>query len=153
MGNVRETLHIEAPPERVWELASDCDRIMEWQTGISEIRDCPGRLDVVGARYSWIYKAFGRKLEGTAETTKVERPRLMEQRLTTPGGGTGTSTVRLEPAGGGTDMTVDFEYELPGGFFGDMADKLFMERAIDSDLRHSNENFKALCEAKAAVHA
>jgi hypothetical protein len=48
---------------------------------------------------------------------------------------------------------MTFDYELPGGFFGDMADKLFMERAIERDLRHSNQNLKALCEAKAAVHA
>ena len=153
MGHVQEAFHIDAPPERVWDLVSDCDRILEVQSGISEIRDCPGRLDVVGARYTWIYKSFGRTLEGQAETTKAEKPRVIEQRLTAPGGGKGTTMFRFEPALGGTDVNMTFDYELPGGFFGDMADKLFMERAIERDLRHSNENLKALCEAKAAVHA
>lgn len=45
------------------------------------------------------------------------------------------------------------DYELPGGFFGDIADRLFMERQIERDVKHSNENFKALCEAKVPAHA
>jgi hypothetical protein len=44
-------------------------------------------------------------------------------------------------------------YELPGGFIGDLAFKLFAERAVERDLRHSNENFKAIVEAEVPVHA
>ncbi|MGH2356885.1 MAG: hypothetical protein ACRDGJ_02595 [Candidatus Limnocylindria bacterium] len=50
-------------------------------------------------------------------------------------------------------MTVELDYELPGGLAGDIADKLFMERAIERRIRHSNENLKALAEAKAGVTA
>jgi hypothetical protein len=44
------------------------------------------------------------------------------------------------------------DYELPGGFFGGIADKLFMERQIERDIKLSNANFKALCEAKVPSH-
>lgn len=44
-------------------------------------------------------------------------------------------------------------YELPAGLFGQLADKLFLEKAMERDLRHSTENFKALVEAKAPVLA
>jgi uncharacterized membrane protein len=153
MGHISESVHVDAPVERVWELAHDCSRLLDWQTGIVEIKDCQGSIDRVGASYTFVYKALGRRLEGHAETTKVDKPRLIEIKLTAPGGGQGTSTARFEPAGGGTDVTFTLDYELPGGFIGDMANKLFMERAIERDIRHGNENLKALCEAKVLVPA
>ena len=35
------------------------------------------------------------------------------------------------------------------GFLGDVADKLFAERAMTRDVHHSGENFKALVEEEA----
>jgi hypothetical protein len=34
-----------------------------------------------------------------------------------------------------------------------VADKLFVERAIERDVKHSVENFKAICEAEVQVPA
>ncbi len=153
MGHIRESIHVDAPIDQVWELGAKCERYPEWQTGIVEVKDCTGPIDHLGAKYTIVYKSMGRRLEATFEVTRAEKPRLMEQKGTVPGGGHGTSVQTLEPAGGGTDLTFTFDYELPGGFVGGMADKLFMERALERDIRHSNENFKALCEVEAKVTA
>lgn len=153
MGHIRESIHVDAPIDQVWELGAKCERYPEWQTGIVEVKDCTGPIDHVGAKYTSVYKAMGRSLEVTTEVTRAEKPRLIEDKLTVPGGGHGTSLLTAEPAGGGTDLTFIFDYELPGGFVGGMADKLFMERAIERDIRHGNENFKALCEAEAKIPA
>jgi uncharacterized membrane protein len=61
--------------------------------------------------------------------------------------------LKLDGAGPGTDISFEMDYELPGGFIGGIAVKLFMERQIERDIKHSNENFKALCEAKVPAHA
>ena len=37
------------------------------------------------------------------------------------------------------------------GFLGDVADKLFAERAMIRDVHHSGENFKSLVEEEAMV--
>ena len=153
MGHIRESIHIDAPIDQVWELGADCKRYPEWQTGTVEVKDCTGPIDHVGATYTVVYKSMGRKLEATFEVTRAEKPRLVEQKGTVPGGGHATATQTLEMADGGTDLTFTMDYELPGGFVGGMADKLFMERALERDIRHSNDNFKALCEAEAKVPA
>jgi uncharacterized membrane protein len=153
MGHIRESIHVDAPIEQVWELGAKCERYPEWQTGLVEVRDCTGPIDHVGAKYTIVYKSMGRKLDATFEVTRAEKPRLIEQKGTIPGGGHGTLLQTAEPAGGGTDITLTMDYELPGGFIGDLANKLFMERALERDIRHSNENFKALCEAEAKVPA
>jgi len=153
MGHVRDTFHIDAPPDRVWALGTDPSRYAEWQAGLVEVRDISGPLDQVGSKYTAVYKVMGRRLEGTSEVTKVEPGRLIEERGSIIGGGPASTTIRIEPAADGTDMTVELDYDLPGGMIGDIADKLFMERAIERQIRHSNENLKALAEAKAGVTA
>lgn len=153
MGHVREKVYIEAPVDVCWDLGADASRIPEWQEGVLEVKDITGKLDQVGAGYSTVLRIMGRRLEGRFEVSKVDKPRLVELSGTAPGGGRAKSTVWLEPAGGGTDLTVEIDYELPGGLIGDVADKVFMERAVERQIRHSNENFKALCEAKIPAHA
>ena len=153
MGHVRERFHVDAPIEVCWELGADPGRFVEWQEGVLEVKDHTSKLDRVGDGYSPVFRIAGRKLEGRFEVSKIDKPRLLELTGSNPAGARGKSTQWMEPAGTGTDITFELEYELPGGFVGDLADKLFMERSIERQIRHSNENFKALCEAKVPVHA
>jgi len=153
MGHVRDTFHIDASPDRVWALSIDPSRYSDWQAGLVEVKDITGPLDHVGSKVTVVFKVMGRRLEGTVEVTKVEPGKLIEERGSIVGGGPAVSTFRIEPVSGGTDMTVELDYELPGGLIGDIADKLFMERAIERQIRHSNENLKALIEAKVGVTA
>jgi uncharacterized membrane protein len=148
MGHIRDSVHVDAPIERVWELAAQCSRYPEWEVGVIGVHHCSGSIDHVGARYTAIYKFMGRRLEGPREVTKAEKPRLLEQRFISPGGAHGSFIIASEPAGGGTAVTLASDYELPGGFLGDLADKLFMGRLLKQNFKRSNESFKALCEAQ-----
>ena len=153
MGHVRQMGHVDAPPDKTFGLAVDAKRGPEWNNSIVEVKDAGGMLDTVGASYVAILKLGGRRLETRWEVTKVEKPRLLELVASSPQGGQATSITRFEAAGGGTDMSIEVDYELPGGFVGGVADKLFVERAIERDVKHSLENFKAICEAEVQVPA
>jgi hypothetical protein len=153
MGHVRQKTHIDVPPESVHAFVIDASRIAEWNSSVVEVRDVTGKLDTVGTSYTAILKLGGRQLETRWEVTRVEGQRLAEFVASSAAGGRATSTTTLEPAGGGADLTIEVDYELPGGFVGGMADKLFVERAIERDIRHSMENVKAICEAEVRVPA
>lgn len=146
MGHLRESYHIDAPIDHVWEMNADCRRITEWDVNTIEAQGCPERLDRVGARFTSVSRVFGRRLTGTTETTKAERPHLFEQKIDLPGGGHAKVSLTFAEAGGGTDQTIAIDYELPGGMFAGVAEKL-LSGSIQRDVRHSSENFKALCEA------
>ena len=153
MGQVHTTSHVDVAPEQAFEFGAQAERMPEWNASIVEVKDVGGPLDTAGAGYTAVMKLGGRKLEGHWAVTRVEKPLFAELRGTAPGGGTATWITRYAPAAGGTDITIELDYELPGGFIGGLADKLFVERAIERDLRHSSENFKAIVEAEAPVHA
>jgi uncharacterized membrane protein len=153
MGHVRQKTHIDAPPDTVFAFVIDPSRIPEWNSSVVEVKDVTGKLDTVGASYTAILKLGGRRLETRWEVTRIEGQRLAEFVASSPAGGRATSTTTLEPAAGGSDVMLEVDYDLPGGFVGGMADKLFVERAIERDIKHSFENMKAICEAEVRVPA
>jgi uncharacterized membrane protein len=151
MGHLRLSEHINAPIDHVWEMNASCERLPEWNVNIVEVRDCPGRLDRVGARVTTVARVFGRKIEGTQETTRADKPHTYALKLSGAGGLKASVTITNAEARGGTDGTVDVEYELPMGMFAGVAEKL-LGGSIERDLRHSMENFKALCESTIPAH-
>ena len=146
MGHVRFTEHIDAPIDHVWDINASCERLPEWNVVVFEMKDCPGRLDRVGARATGVGRILGRKIETSQETTKADKPHAYSSKLSGAGGAKGTLDQTFTEARGGTDTTVDVEYELPLGLFAGVAEKL-LGGSVERDLRHSMENFKALCEA------
>ena len=148
MGHIRDTFHIDAPLEVCWDIGTDAARQPEWSEGVLEVKDVTGRLDRVGAAYTRVFSIAGRRLEGRFEVVEIEPLHFMKVAGTTAGGGRASYTVRNVADGAGTNGTFEMDYELPGGVIGDLANKLFMERALERQMRHSNENLKALCEAQ-----
>jgi uncharacterized membrane protein len=153
MGHVHETVNIDAPIDVAWAIGRDASRIPEWNTTVMSVKDVSGSLDTVGASYTAVSKIVGRPLEVGWRVERVEPMRLGEAVATAPGGGSARTRVAYEPDGTGTRVTIDLDYELPGGFLGGVADKLFAERTMARDVRHSSENFKAFVEQEAAAVA
>jgi uncharacterized membrane protein len=89
---------------------------------------------------------LGRTMEGWGEIVEIDPPKLLRTSGTSTQGGKLEYVLRLSPIPSGTEVVAETEYELPAGIFGKVADKLFIERAVERDLRHSIENFKALVE-------
>jgi uncharacterized protein YndB with AHSA1/START domain len=151
MGRVRNSVHIDAPPQIAWEIARDPTRIPQWNTTVVAVKDVTGPLDQPGTTYTAMSKVVGRPLDIHWRIDRVEPMRRLEASASAPGGGSAHLNVEYLPEGGGTTVSVEVDYELPLGFLGDMADRLFAERALTRDLVHSGENFKALVEEEAAV--
>ena len=151
MGHIRLSEHIDAPIDHVWEINASCEQLRQWDVSIVEIKDCQGRLDRVGAQATTVVRVFGRRIEGSQETTKADKPHAFALKLTGAGGAKGTVDITFTEARGGTDANLELEYDLPMGMFAGVAEKL-LGGSIERDLRHSMENFKALCESTIPAH-
>jgi uncharacterized protein YndB with AHSA1/START domain len=151
MGHISRTTHIEATPEQVFDLWANPERYREWMVPATEVKDITGTPGTVG--YGWISVTTfaGRRMEAPMKVTAVQRPRSVEAKTT--GSMAATVRMRLEPAAGGTDVTAESEYEMPLGFIGDAANKLFVEKSMAESWDKSLAKFKALVEAEAPVHA
>ena len=149
MPKIRNEIEIDAPPHRVWEILSDPERLPQYNTTIIEVSDATGRLDQVGTTYQAVARVYGRRIEGGWEVTEVTPLRRLVVRGSAPGGGAATVIGTLEPTDRGTTRAaVEIDYQLPAGFLGELANKLFIERSIERDVRHTNENLRALAESE-----
>jgi uncharacterized protein YndB with AHSA1/START domain len=106
------TVHIDAPPERVWALVSDVTRIGRYSPETFEAEWLDGATGpAVGVRFRGHVRRNGRGpvYWTTSSITECEPNRAFAFGVGAPGKALNTWSYRLEPAAdGGTDVTESF---------------------------------------------
>ena len=146
MGHVRKVVLIDAPPEGVWDVLRDADRLPEWNEELVAVKDVSGPLDHPGAGYTQVMSFAGRRVEGRFEVTAAEYLKGREIEATPPLMRYARGRDRLEPREGGTEVTVELDYELKGGAFGRLLDAVFLRRMMERTFERNGHNLKRLIE-------
>ena len=145
MAGHRFTLHIDAPPELVFALWTDLDRIGEWIEGVTKVTDVTGPVDRAGTRYTvW----FGR-MASPSEVLEVRRPSLFRARF----GNRmlrGENVATFEPEGAGTRLTQEFRTK---GLIPAITSRIFALGSYRGSFRGELQTFKRLAEREAAGQA
>jgi acetyl-CoA C-acetyltransferase len=142
---VERTVQIAAPPEEVYDLIADPDRLGEWVT-IHQYVDgsAPDEL-VKGAKMAQCLKLAGRKFKVKWKVVESDRP----NRLVWEGRGPVRSKAKvvnqLEAVDGGTRFSYLNEFSLPGGPLGNMAGPV-VRRVTGKELDATLQKLKALLE-------
>jgi uncharacterized protein YndB with AHSA1/START domain len=105
------TVHISAPPEKIWDLVSDVTKIGRYSPETFEAEWLDGATGpVVGARFRGHVKRNGRgpTYWAACTVTVAEPNREFTFGVGKPGKALNTWGYRLEPSGDGTDVTESF---------------------------------------------
>lgn len=134
-----------APPERVFALWTDLDRMKEWVGGVTKVTDVTGPVDQAGTRYLvW----FGRMKSPTV-VLEADRPRRFSTRF-----GNwimrGVNTTTFVPEGDGTRIVEDFRTE---GLVSAIAARLFALGSYKGSFQGELNDFAKLAEREAAGRA
>jgi carbon monoxide dehydrogenase subunit G len=127
------TIEIARTPEDVFAYLSDVSNLPEWQTGVKSAKQHEDRIEESRS-------IFGKELNTTLEIVDHEAPRLFTLRALD---GPVPFTVRheLEPADGGTRLTVTAEGEVPSFAAGLLA------RGAEKQFRKDFERLKRILES------
>jgi hypothetical protein len=145
------TVHMDAPPEKVWALVSDVTRIGEFSPEVFEAEWLDGATGpAVGARFRGHVRRNerGPVYWTTCSVTECEPGRAFAFGVGPPGKALNTWGYRLEARDGGTDVTESFR----------LADKLGLKlywallgwargRRNRDDMRTTLERMKAVVES------
>jgi uncharacterized protein YndB with AHSA1/START domain len=143
MASVQRSVEIKASPEATMALLSDASRWPEWYPGMTEIHvDAP--FPEEGGKVTFKVKSAGMSMQITETALDYQPGKL--QLLQMEGMLVGQARWQLTPKGDGTDLTTTFDYVLPGGVFGRIADALIVKRMNAKSLQEALHNFKALVE-------
>jgi uncharacterized protein YndB with AHSA1/START domain len=141
MAHYRFSTHVDAPPESVFALWTNLERMGEWVGGVTGVTDISGPVDTVGTRY--VVK-FGR-MSSPTEVIDAERPRRFATRF---GNRVlrGRSTARFEPNGEGTLVTQEFETV---GRISAISAWIFSRGSYEGSFRGELEKFARIAEREA----
>jgi len=138
MPTHRLTAYSAAPPERVFALWIDLDRMKEWVGGVTKVTDVSGPVDAAGTRYVvW----FG-PVKSPTIVLEAERPRRFSTRF-----GSwllrGVNTTTFEHEGDGTRITEVMQTE---GWVSAITSRLFSIGSYKGSYQGELNDFARLVE-------
>ncbi len=151
------TLHVNAPPEKLYELVSDVTRMGEWSPETVRCRWLDGATGpTVGARFKGTNRRGFLRWSTTPRVVAAEPSRAFAFLVSLAVSHREMTKWRYEfeaTAGGGTDVTESFELanDLPRYIaFGERLMGIKDRKAdLEAGMRHTLERIKAVAEGSA----
>ena len=140
MPKTEVSVIINAPIEKAFEAVADPEVIA--RESAARLVSTGGSNGEPGSYADWEYL----KLRSRTTVSEVNRPFKLVQEMT--GGMPGTWTWALAQEGKAVKVGLCIEYEVPGGIFGDIADRLFLGRINLKNGIKTMQGLKAYCEKK-----
>jgi uncharacterized protein YndB with AHSA1/START domain len=136
-------IEINAPVERVFAFLTNPLNLPEVWPSLVEVANVEHRTDG-GHAFDFVYKMAGVRLHGHSATEKAERNKRVVTRNT--GGIPGSFDWHYEPFGaGGTRLTLNVEYTIPGMVLSRLAEPL-VHRINEHEADLLLQNLKARLE-------
>jgi carbon monoxide dehydrogenase subunit G len=144
MHTVRESTTVAAPADRIFRLLAEPERAVVFIPGLNRIQNVsPNRA--LGCSWDYEFNWLGWIVSGRSECTRYEEPTTYQFKTLT--GNPSTWTYRCEPAGAGTQLTLEVEYEVPENQLARFTGEAVLRRMNENTARDIVGNLKALVES------
>lgn len=153
MAHIHKSIVVPAPPAAIRGMVLDPERWAEWYVGLS----APTKLDGSGeagtySEHTYQLAGHGYPIHHTVSEVEDDGSSL-RWKGTIEGSFRGWHEWIYRPVAGGTEVTVDHHYDLPGRMLGRIVDAVVVERLIARNLDASLETLRILGEGSHAKAA
>lgn len=147
MGDViAQSIEIDAPIERVWDLVMDPERLGDWVTIHRSVADVPDGELTTGSRFRQEMRLKGIPLKVRWEVVECHPPRHARWQGKAVAGAEARISYELSEDGTGTRFDYENEFELPAGKAGKLAGRAFNAISGDREAKRTLARLKALLE-------
>lgn len=146
MRRIERSIEIERPPEDVFAVLTDLDRLPEWATVVAKTRDVSELPLREGCTFRQTIRVLGRELESDWRVTELDPPRRVAYEARAPGGGVMLMSQTVSPAGAGSRVDLEIDYDVPGGLLGEIFDHLVLEEGNEREADASLRGLRTLLE-------
>lgn len=143
---VSQSIEIEAPIERVWEVVMDPERLGDWVTIHDSVSDVPAGDLKKGSRFQQEMKLKKVPLKVRWEVVECEAPRKATWNGEAAAGAKAQIVYALSEQDGRTTFDYQNEFELPAGKVGKLAANAFNAMTGDREAKKTLANLKELIE-------
>ncbi|MBC7973966.1 MAG: SRPBCC family protein [Myxococcales bacterium] len=145
MVHITRQIDVAATPEAVFAVLTDLDRLPEWATIVADTRDVSDDRPLqTGCTFRHTIRVMGQELDTDWQVTELGSGRLLAYEASSALGGRLGMTQTIMPRAGGSTVRLEVDYDLPGGFLGDLLDVAVLEAQNEREAERSLQNLKAL---------
>jgi len=140
-------IRIATPVDRVFDFLADPNNLPEVWPNIIEVKNIKKSKNTDGFNFNWAYKMSGLPFEGKCETieyTPYERLVVKSNK-----GLDSTITWRFQPAGRESQVTLQFEYQIPSSLLKRMKDD-FVVQETEHEVEALLQNLRSRLELQPA---
>jgi len=143
MAKIEKSILISAPVDKVFAFMAKPENLPEIWPSLVEVRNVQ-LLPNGGHCYDWTYKLAGVRIDGHAEWTEfIEDQRIVDKNES---GIPSTFVWNYRPEDGGTRVTLNVDYTIPGAVLGKLAEPV-IHKMNEHEAETVLANLKARMEA------
>ena len=150
MPKINLTTTIEAPIERVFDLARSIDlhKLSTKKTNEEAVGGKTSGLIELGETVTWRAKHFNVYQKLTVKITEYDRPNMFRDVMLKGAFKSMKHLHKFEKNGNKTKMIDEFEFESPFGLIGKLANSLFLKNYMTNFLIERNKELKTYAESE-----
>lgn len=149
MGKIHRTAIARVPVEAGFAYVDDYRNVPAWMFGVTRFTPIGAQTQGLGATFDATMQLGPKALHSKVRITQWEENRLIT--LESVDGISNSSSWRFAPtADGHTELTVDFDYTLPGGIIGKALSKI-VEPIVGTAIKHTESTLRARAEELGSV--
>jgi carbon monoxide dehydrogenase subunit G len=146
MTLVRAQIDIDAPPDAVYEVMLDPERLHEWVTIHRKVNRTDSGTPRMGYEMDQTLCLRHANFKVHWTLTQADKPRAATWEGKGPAGSYARTAYRLTAKGEGTHFEYENEFKAPGGFLGAAASRVVVGGVPEREAKRSLEQLKALLE-------
>ena len=150
MTNFVRDIVVACPPDHVFDVLSNVERLPEFSEMTVAIRKGPGRAVQVGDKFEQAVKVLGVEFDTEWKVTEVVPARTIRVEGSSQHNGKASLTQHVTAEGTGSRVSFEVDYDPPFGILGEIADKVVFERKNEEQAEQILNRLKELCEGSAA---
>jgi len=146
MTNILRDIKVDCPPEHVFDVLSNVERLPEFSDMTVRVENAPGRPVEIGDRFDQVVRVAGIEIDTEWAVTEVVTGSRLRVEGRSKSNGTASLTETFTPDRSGCRVQLEVDYDPPLGLLGEIADKLVFEKKHEDEAEQILTRLKALCE-------
>lgn len=144
MAKISKKININSPVDKVFQFVTSPDNWTKYVTSLASVRDISSQNVEPGTTFSWEYRMLGMTFGGRGRITENVRNSRFGMKM--EGGFPIQEDYFFTSADGGTDLTVEISYDIPGKIMSTISKSSVVEKLNQKEADSVLEKIKTMCE-------
>ncbi len=144
MAKISKKIIINSPVDKVFQFVTTPDNWTKYVTSLTNVRDISSQNVEPGTTFSWEYRMLGVTFGGKGRI--MENVKNSRFAMKMEGGFPIQENYTFTPVDGGTDLTVEISYDIPGKIMSTISKSSVVEKLNQKEADSVLEKIKTMCE-------